>query len=164
MKTLLISRVDGLTDEAEGTFGAAMLLDTSGNRVPCLDGTTPTWCSLELPWRNNAPGVSRIPAGIYKAVLEYSPHFSRVLFHLLDVPGRSYVEVHAANWAGDVAKGFYSDLEGCISIGMHLAVLTPPRTGHPQKAIAQSGFALDQLMSTVGNDDFRIDVRDPVQS
>jgi len=65
--------------------------------------------SLELPWRDNAIGVSRVPDGTYKLVLEYSPHFKKDLWEFKGVPGRSEVKIHAGN--------FVSQLNGCVLVG-----------------------------------------------
>lgn len=68
-----------------------------------------------------------IPRGTYKLGLHNSPHFGRVLPHLLDVPGFEYVLIHWGNWA--------KDTEGCILVG-----------DAPEKdAISQSKVAFDEL-------------------
>jgi hypothetical protein len=50
-----------------------------------------------------------IPEGSYKTTLELSPHFRFQTPHL-QVPGRTYIEIHPANWP--------SQLEGCIAVGV----------------------------------------------
>jgi hypothetical protein len=68
-----------------------------------------------------------IPRGTYKLGLHNSPHFGRVLPHLLNVPGYDYVLIHWGNWA--------KDTEGCILVG-----------DSPEKdAISQSKVAFDEL-------------------
>lgn len=49
-----------------------------------------------------------VPAGLYSARMELSPHFGFSTPHL-DVPGRTYIEIHPAN--------FPAQLEGCIAVG-----------------------------------------------
>lgn len=66
--------------------------------------------TLERPWLNNQPQVSCIPEGAYDIVIEFSPHFSRRMPHLLNVPQRSGILIHPANWV--------SQLQGCIAVGM----------------------------------------------
>ncbi len=66
----------------------------------CLDGEFICY-SLER-------AAVAIPVGSYQAILDYSPKFQRLTPHL-DVPGRTYIEIHPANWA--------SQLEGCIAVG-----------------------------------------------
>lgn len=72
----------------------------------------------ELTWKANAPGVSCIPNGLYPCVWGFSPHFNRELYHVTKVPGREAILIHPANYMGDTSKGFKSDLEGCIALGM----------------------------------------------
>ena len=68
---------------------------------------------LELPWLNNAPQVSCIPAGDYEAVLDYSPAFKYNLFELKGVPNRAEVKIHIANFA--------RELRGCLAPGRGFA-------------------------------------------
>lgn len=70
--------------------------------------------SLELPWRDNARSRSCIPTGKYRCAIVKSPRHGRV-YGVLDVPGRSGVLIHSANFAGDRALGFDTQLEGCIA-------------------------------------------------
>lgn len=64
--------------------------------------------TLELPWKKNQPNVSAIPEGTYKVVKRYSAKYKNHL-HLLDVPGRSFILLHEAN--------FVRELQGCIAVG-----------------------------------------------
>jgi hypothetical protein len=50
----------------------------------------------------------RIPTGTYPAQLYDSPRFGRQVV-LLDVPGRSFIEIHAGNTVNDTT--------GCILVG-----------------------------------------------
>lgn len=52
-----------------------------------------------------------IPQGLYNAAMELSPHFGFATPHL-NVPGRSYIEIHPANYP--------LQLEGCIAVGTQL--------------------------------------------
>ena len=72
-----------------------------------VDGV-PLYAALELPWKNNERNVSRIPAGLYDAALHHSPKFG-LCVHVMEVPGRSEILIHAGNKA--------SDTRGCILIG-----------------------------------------------
>lgn len=72
--------------------------------------------TLELPWRGNRTGVSRLPAGRYIAeVVDSSPSFDykHVWIHdagsHLAAGRRSGVKVHIIN--------FVRQLEGCIGVG-----------------------------------------------
>jgi len=68
---------------------------------------------LERGWRNNEQGVSCIPSGTYKVVLEYSDRFKTVLWEIKGVPNRSECKFHAAN--------YWYQLNGCVALGSGLA-------------------------------------------
>ena len=68
--------------------------------------------SMELPWRDNQHAISCIPVGIYTAKADTTGQFH--YWQIVDIPNRDAIEIHSANWAGDVSKGFRSDLKGCI--------------------------------------------------
>ena len=65
--------------------------------------------TLELPWIENEPDISCIPVGIYLVKMLMSPHFKVPMPHFLDVPGRTFIEIHGANSV--------HDLLGCIGVG-----------------------------------------------
>ena len=65
--------------------------------------------TLERPWLDNSPNISCIPEGQYFVKLLYSPHFGRPLPHILGVPGRIGILIHALNYV--------TQTEGCIGIG-----------------------------------------------
>ena len=66
--------------------------------------------TVELPWLNNERRISCIPAGRYMAKVHHSPRFGWALW-LQDVPGRSEILVHTAN--------FVRQLLGCIAPGLY---------------------------------------------
>jgi Steigviridae/Suoliviridae L,D-carboxypeptidase/transpeptidase len=72
-----------------------------------IDGEQFAW-SLELPVRDGLPG-SAIPTGVYKVIAYQSPHFGRLMPLLVDVPGRSEIEIHWLNTPDET--------RGCIGIG-----------------------------------------------
>jgi hypothetical protein len=57
--------------------------------------------------------VKRIPVGTYGLRLVDSPHFGRLVPQLVDVPGRTAIEIHPANVP--------SELEGCIAVGLRVS-------------------------------------------
>ena len=129
----------------EGTFG----------RIVCADGLE--LVSLELPWRNNKPQASSIPPGVYRCELVESPKFGRV-YGLRNVNGRSHVLIHAANFAGDVSKGWKSELLGCIAPALKTGVLKP-QGGPVQRAGISSREALSRLMEWADGEPFELEIR-----
>ncbi len=87
-------------------FGELAVVEEAEVLYSCL--------SLELPWRQNEPGRSCVPAGRYRLAYEYSPAFGRKLWELKDVPGRAEAKLHPAN--------FPEELLGCLAPGEGLVV------------------------------------------
>ncbi len=58
---------------------------------------------------NNQHGVSCIPEGEYKVVIDYSNRFQKWLPHVLNVPDRDGIRIHTGNTV--------KDTEGCILVG-----------------------------------------------
>lgn len=79
----------------------------------CVDGR-PMFVTVEDKWRDNQRGISCIPKGTYKIVQHNSPKFGRC-FHILDVPGRSEILIHAGNT--------HRDTSGCILVGLMFGTL-----------------------------------------
>ncbi len=59
-------------------------------------------------WKIN--GVTAIPAGVYQVTLETSPRFGPDTLSIKNVPGFSYIRMHAGNTSDDT--------EGCILLGL----------------------------------------------
>ena len=104
--------------------------------------------SVELPWRNNRPDVSCIPLGVYPVVWTYSPRFKRHMYLVSQVPGRSGIRLHTANWP--------HDLEGCIGPGRKLAKFGKPK---PAWGVTNSGSTLHEIESIMNHQPFRLHVR-----
>lgn len=134
----------------EGTFSIGTLTE-GGQRLGFWD-----W--IELPWRDNRAMMSCIPPGLYEAHLTISNHFKREVYVLEDVPDRSAIELHPANWGGDKAMGFYSDLRGCAAPGLARGLLTAPRAIEPQRAILQSQRAFQQFMDACDGEDIEVHI------
>lgn len=66
------------------------------------------FATLERPWLGNEHDASCIPCGEYRAMWYDSPSKGRVL-QLVNVPGRSMIELHVGNYV--------KDTEGCILVG-----------------------------------------------
>lgn len=76
----------------------------------------------------NAPTRSAIVCGTYPVNLAHSEHFGRVVPHILNVPGRSDIEIHVANKP--------EDIHGCVGVG----------TTKDVNFVGQSMFAFNKLM------------------
>ena len=84
------------------TSGILVVYDE--NRFPLLSSVC-----LERGWNDNKANISCLPKGNYPLVLEYSNRFKTDLWEIKDTGSRSECKFHAAS--------FWSDLEGCISLG-----------------------------------------------
>jgi hypothetical protein len=94
----------------DGTFGTLVVIK---------DGHEKTYCTGELPWRDNRSHVSCIPNGSYTCEKVHSPKFDRIMWHL-DGPAlghRDGILIHWGNFCGDVSKGKSSDVLGCVLVG-----------------------------------------------
>jgi hypothetical protein len=91
---------------------------TRGVMSVMVDGLPVYSCSsLELPWLNNQRRISCIQEGTYKAKKHRSPKFGDAIW-ILDVPGRSEILIHPANYVGSPnPKTKVSDLLGCVATG-----------------------------------------------
>lgn len=110
--------------DAYATFGS--IVDEHGGTL-CV--------TLELPWRDNAHDISCIPPGTYHAQRVFSPKHQRVLFQLIDVPGRSAIEIHPGNTPNDSL--------GCILVGTAFGEIDG------QRAVLASRAAFARLMITL---------------
>lgn len=125
----------------EGTFG---LLESEALRMS----------TGELPWKNNRINVSCIPTGHYLCKPHVSPKFGKC-FWLQDVPGRTEILIHPANWMGDTEEGYKSDLAGCIAIGMKLVKDVGDNN---QDMIQQSRVAVHKLIEYNGFQEFGLTI------
>jgi len=122
MKVIL----DRFKETRDGTFGR-LILD---GKVLCV--------TLEEPWLGNKSKISCIPAGTYTAN-KYSGTKFKDVWHVEEVPGRSFILIHAGNTI--------EDTEGCILVG----------TRHNSVGVVESKKALDYLR-TVLSKSFTLEV------
>lgn len=108
--------------------------------------------TLELPWRDNERKRSCIPLGVYSCRIRVSGRFGRV-YEVTGVPGRDGILFHSGNFAGDVAKGLCSDVEGCILPGLSRGVL------HGQPAVLESRRGMEVFMNAMGGQPFTLHVQ-----
>jgi len=107
--------------------------------------------TLELPWKDNRPNVSCIPAGLYEVELRESPKFG-LTYWVRNVPGRKYILFHSGNWAGDREKGLRSHTYGCILVGKY------PGGLQGQKAILCSRPTLKKLLNHMNKEPFTLQI------
>lgn len=112
--------------------------------------------SIELPWRDNLRQRSCIPAGVYRCAMLTSPRFGRV-YGVANVPGRTHVLIHSANFAGDVSLGWQTQLQGCIAPFKRYGVMRNS-AGKMQRAGLVSRPALNELMAWAGGQPFTLEI------
>ncbi len=115
------------------------------------DGTT--YHSMELPWRDNQNGLSCIPPGEYTCHWILSPKHGEC-YQVMNVLNRDMIEIHSANFAGDVNKGYISQLLGCIALGMTIGIL------NGQLAVLNSKGAIAAFEAKQAKQDFQLTIRE----
>ena len=117
---IIIDRIFGNDNK---TLSENYLVDDKGNTVLKFRG-------IELPWKDNQRNISCMPAGIYKAIAVRRFSNGKYALWVQDVPGRSQIMVHTANYVRDLrgclAPGrFFRDLDkdGIVDVGMSQSVM-----------------------------------------
>lgn len=117
----------------------------------------PNTCrTTELPWRDNRKQKSCIPVGLYQCAIVQSPKFGRV-YGVRNVPGRSAVLIHSANFGGDVELGFTTQLHGCIAPCERIGAMRN-NAGLMQTAGLVSRPAFARLMSWAAGKPFTLEI------
>lgn len=130
-----------------GTFGT-LSVDDGWN---CKTG--------ELPWRDNENGKSCIPSGVYTCKWIMSPKHGPC-YQVMNVPGRSMIEIHSANFVGDSeCSGMDCQLLGCIALGSEVGFLRNS-SGSKQRAVLNSMATVNEFNSHMGNMDFTLIIKD----
>lgn len=93
--------------------------------------------TCERPWEDNKPYVSCIPEGDYNLVRHDSPKFGDRVWMVHNVPDRTFILFHVANWP--------HQLQGCIAPGN---TLFPDGDG-----VGSSRVAYEQFMEWSKNFD-----------
>jgi len=130
--------------------------DTGTHSVATIDALS--FKGLECPWRNNQRMISCIKPGTYTATKKMSARFGRETYHLLNVDGHDEIEIHPANWAGDKSKGYRSDLEGCIALGLMAGIIGFPDGSGKQDGIGGSRSAMEQFEAYCHNEDIQVTI------
>lgn len=97
MRKIEINRI---SDDGTQTLGELRVIEKGEVIYECK--------TLELPYKDNSRNISCIPEGEYKVTRRYSEKYKHH-FLINEVPNRSYILIHPAN--------YYSQLRGCIAVG-----------------------------------------------
>lgn len=127
-----------------GAFGTFGRMEIAGE----------TFVTGELPAKDNAAMISSIPAGVYRCRRTMSNRFKRMLYEVLNVPGRTGIRFHSANHMGDVARGLKCELNGCIALGTTKAIV------NGQMGIGGSRVAMDRFDELLAGADFELEIVD----
>jgi hypothetical protein len=100
---------------------------TEGTNGLLLCDGLPFCYTIELPWRDNAAGISCIPEGNYLLAKRFSLRFQWHL-QVLAVPDRNLILLHPANEA-------LAELKGCIA---PVTSLTGPGRGTSSRLAVQA--------------------------
>ncbi len=133
--------LERLTTGDEGTFGVFSVWKLK-------------FYSGELPWRNNQKARSCIPPGLYTVKWTYSPKFKRKTYEVQGVANRSGIRFHPANYVGDEKLEFYSEVNGCITLGLVLGL------SMQQKAVLKSREAIAGLEEYFDGKDFQLEIKE----
>lgn len=107
--------------------------------------------TLELPWRDNTPNISCIPAAKYQVAPRRSPKFGDT-YHVQDVPQRTHILIHAGNFAGDTTQHLKSHVQGCILVGRQRGFI-----GH-QRAVLSSRLAMNDFRDLMDKEPFQLEI------
>ena len=114
-----------------------------------------------------------IPAGTYHCELAVSPAFYAqgldlgygrgMVYHVLNVPGRTSILMHPANWPVEIVKAgdpHHLQLEGCIALGAAVAMLqVPPPDGRTLKGITSSVEACRAFLQAMQGQPFDLTIQ-----
>ncbi len=88
------------------------------------------WWTVERPWLDNQRRISCIPVGVYQVRRHVSPSKGEC-FEVLDVPERTHILIHIANWS--------YELMGCIAPGMGIL--------SGERMVTSSRLALEDMLA-----------------
>lgn len=107
--------------------------------------------TLELPFRDNQRNLSCIPTGEYIVKTRYSVKYKRK-YWITEVPNRSYILIHAGNFAGNKELGFKTHSDGCVLLGNKFGFL------EGQRAILNSRITVKKFMKYMENASFKLHI------
>ena len=101
--------------------------------------------TVELPWKNNENNVSSIPAGIYLCRWTKSPRLHKFTYEVTDVPKRTGIRIHGANFSYQVL--------GCIALGMTTGIVNGKR------GVFSSQQAVRKFNEALNGEDFTLEIK-----
>lgn len=154
MKQVILDRTES---GDEGTFGWLRVLDevTGEERFACA--------TLELPHRGNAHGLSCVDPG--QEIFDWrvdSPKHGGV-YQARPRNGREFVQIHAANLAGDESKGYVKQLDGCIALGTAVVKFRAgnrPAGSRDQRGLSASKSTVAAFVDVLGKESFVLTIKD----
>ena len=154
MRQALLDRTESCD---EGTFGWLRVVDELTGHVLFSCAT------LELPWRENAPMLSCIPAGVYEFHWRTDSPKHGECYEAVAVPGRTNIQIHAANLAGDESKGYVKQLDGCIAPGMSVVQFKAgkrPAGDRDQRGVSASKASTAGLVDVLRKEPFVLTIKE----
>ena len=106
----------------------------------------------ELPWRDNKPNFSCIPAGVYPMRVSDSPKFGRC-YQVHGVTSRSHILFHHGNFCGDRVRGYRTNVAGCILLGLRRGNI------NAQRVVLNSREARGRFERALGFEDFTLEIK-----
>lgn len=110
--------------------------------------------TIELPWRNNRPGQSCIPAGDYLVRWSDSPRLRKATYEITGVEKRAGIRIHSGNLAGDRFNGWISHSLGCPLLGSGIGRIKG------QRAVIGSRLAVADFERILAGRPFNLVVKD----
>lgn len=95
-------RIERFKTNEKATHGVLKVLEAGKTIFECK--------TIERGWLNNQRSISCIPHGLYNVRQTFSPRFKVNLYLVENVPNRSGIRFHSAN--------FSKQLNGCIALGV----------------------------------------------
>ncbi len=103
------------------------------------------WFTCERPWKDNENNVSSIPTGSYLCRWTLSPRLKRFTYEVLNVPGRSGIRIHSAN--------FPSQVLGCIALGQKYGQMDG------KQGVFSSVTAIRQFEIALNKQEFTLEIK-----
>jgi len=119
--------------------------------------------TIELPWKENQPNISCIPAGKYTCCRCWYNKGKYETFQIMNVSNRTNIKFHIANKTGRKKRKIKTDLLGCVGIGESFDPVWTIKGW--VSGILQSGKGFKEFMSRLKNvDEFELEIIDCIDN